>query len=186
MKRFLKNLFLAIIAIIAIIAGAVYWQIHFAPTPATTPPVVAPLVPLTGQIDHILIEKSARRMTVFRAGDALRSYDMFLGFEPVGDKFQEGDGKTPEGIFTVNRRNPKSAFHLSLGIDYPQASDRARAAQAGVSPGGDIFIHGQPNDRFGMATILWDWTAGCIAISNDAIEELWRVTPVGTTVEIRP
>lgn len=179
MKRFLRNLVLAIIAICAIFAGAIYWQLYLAPAPL-------PPEPLTGQIDHILIEKSERRLTVFRDGEALRTYTVALGFEPTGDKFQEGDGKTPEGLFTIDRRNPQSAYHLSLGIDYPQAGDRALAAAAGVSPGGDIFIHGQPNGRAGSPTIPWDWTAGCVAISDSEIEELWRITPIGTTVEIRP
>lgn len=179
MKRFLRNLALAIIAICAIFAGAIYWQFYLAPAPL-------PPEPLTGQIDHILIEKSERRLTVFRDGAALRTYTIALGFEPIGDKFQEGDGKTPEGLFTIDRRNPQSAYHLSLGIDYPQAEDRALAVAAGVSPGVDIFIHGQPNARAGNPTIPWDWTAGCVAISDTEIEELWRITPIGTTVEIRP
>ena len=148
------------------------------------PPVVPP--PLSGQIDRILIEKGPRQMTVFRDGVALRSYRVALGFEPEGDKARQGDGRTPEGVFHIDRRNPESAYHLSLGIDYPQAEDRARAAAAGADPGGDIFIHGQPNGTGRLITIPYDWTAGCIAVSDVEIEELWRVTPVGTVVEIRP
>ncbi len=142
-------------------------------------------VPLEGHVDRILIEKDARRLTVFRNGVALRSYPVALGFAPRGDKQREGDGRTPEGLFTINRRNPQSAYHLSLGIDYPQPDDIARARAGGYAPGGDIFIHGQPNG-FGMVTIPTDWTAGCIAVSDAIIEELWRVVPVGTPVEIRP
>ena len=151
--------------------------------PATPPP---PLGPLTEQIDHILVEKSARRMTVFREGEALRSYDIALGFAPEGDKQVEGDGKTPEGHFTITRRNPQSAYHLSLGIDYPKPEDIARARAAGQSPGGDIFIHGQPNAIPDTITVPGDWTAGCIAVSNAEIRELWSITPNGTSVEIRP
>ncbi len=142
--------------------------------------------PLIGRIDHILIEKSARRLTVFHKGKALRSYDIALGFTPVGDKKQEGDGKTPEGRFTIDRRNPNSAFHLSLGIDYPRPEHRAAAAQSGIDPGGDIFIHGQPNKLKSLLTIPYDWTAGCIALSNAEMEELWRTVPIGTSVEITP
>ena len=151
-----------------------------------SPQPVPPLAPLTEQIDHILIEKSVRRLTLFRDGKALRTYNIALGFAPAGDKVKQGDGKTPEGIFTISRRNPQSSYHLSLGIDYPQAEDRNRAAAAGVDAGGDIFIHGQPNGLGKLATISYDWTAGCIAISDQEIEELWRVARNGTTVEIRP
>lgn len=151
--------------------------------PAYQPP---PLAPLTERIDHILIEKAARRLTVYREGEALRSYNIALGFAPAGDKEVEGDGKTPEGYFTINRRNPESAYHLSLGIDYPQAHDITHAQTLGKSPGGDIFIHGQPNSLLDAITLPGDWTAGCVAVSNAEIEELWRITPNGTPVEIRP
>lgn len=151
--------------------------------PSVPPP---PLAPLTEQIDRILIEKSARKLTVFRGETAVRTYDVALGFTPVGDKEIEGDGKTPEGVFTINRRNPQSSYHLSLGINYPQAEDIARARRLGKSPGGDIFIHGQPNRLPEAITLPGDWTAGCIAVSNAQIEELWRITPNGTAVVIRP
>jgi len=145
-----------------------------------------PLAPLEGRIDRILIEKGARRLTVFRNGAPLRSYKIALGFAAEGDKLRQGDGRTPEGLFRIDRRNAASAYHLSLGIDYPQANDVARARAAGVSPGGDIFIHGQPNGYDAFATLPYDWTAGCIALSDAAIEDLWRVAAIGTPVEIRP
>ncbi|WP_127112856.1 L,D-transpeptidase family protein [Shimia sediminis] len=151
--------------------------------PAYQPP---PLAPLTERIDHILIEKADRRLTVYRNGKALRTYDIALGFTPMGDKEIEGDGKTPEGHFNINRRNPDSAYHLSLGINYPQAQDTAHARAIGKSPGGDIFIHGQPNSLPDAITLPGDWTAGCVAVSNAEIEELWQITPNGTPVEIRP
>lgn len=151
-----------------------------------TPPAPPPVAPIEGQIDRILIEKSARRLTVFRHGEALKSYKVALGFEPTGAKDRQGDGRTPEGAFRIDRRNAQSAYHLSLGLDYPQDDDVARAAAGGYSPGGDIFIHGQPNGIGGLMTIPYDWTAGCIALADDEIEELWRVTPMGTLVEIRP
>lgn len=152
--------------------------------PAPRPP--EPLPPLTGQIDRILIEKAARRLTVYRDGAALRSYAVALGFAPEGDKLRQGDGRTPEGVFRIDRRNGESRYHLSLGIDYPREDDLIRAAAGGDDPGGDIFIHGQPNGLYGKATLKHDWTAGCIAVSNAEIEELWRITPMGTEVEIRP
>lgn len=176
LSRFLTALLTALL--IGLIGFIIYDRYASHPAP--------PLAPLTAQIDHILIEKSDRRLTLFRGGKAVRTYDIALGFAPAGDKLQQGDGKTPEGIFTINRRNPKSSYHLSLGIDYPQADDRNRAAAAGLDPGGDIFIHGQPNGLGKLATISYDWTAGCIALSDLEIEELWRVTRHGTTVEIKP
>ena len=153
------------------------------------PPVVVPAPPpppLAGEIDRIVIEKAARRMQLFQDGKPVRTYKIALGFTPAGDKVRQGDGKTPEGTFTIDRRNSESAFHLSIGLDYPQPEDRARAAKAGYSPGGDIFIHGQPNALPDGLKIKGDWTAGCIALTNAEIEEIWSVTPIGTKVEVRP
>ena len=176
LARFLRAFL--VLVVLTLGARALYQQFVSAPP--------QPLPPLTGQIDRILIEKSARRMTVFRGDTALRSYRVALGFAPSGDKLRQGDGKTPEGLFHIDRRNAKSAFHLSLGLDYPQTGDVIRARAGGYSPGGDIFIHGQPNAFAGKATLRRDWTAGCIAVSDAEIEELWRVTPIGTEVMIRP
>lgn len=148
-------------------------------------PVRPDLPPIAGEIDRIVIEKSARRMTLYQHGEPVRVYAIALGFAPVGDKIREGDGKTPEGVFRIDRRNPQSSYTLSLGIDYPQAEDRARGAAGGYSPGGDIFIHGQPNRLPDAQVIAGDWTAGCIALSNAQMREVWAVTPVGTEVEIR-
>lgn len=179
--RLLARLFsrLTLLAVI-LLAGVILWDRFAPPEP---PPIMEPI---TGQIDRILVEKSARKMTVFRDGTPLKTYKIALGFTPEGDKEVEGDGKTPEGIYKITHRNPKSAYHLSLGIDYPQPEDITRAKAAGVSPGGDIFIHGQPNRSGRFVTIPYDWTAGCIAVSDDEIEELWAITPDGTEVEIRP
>lgn len=143
------------------------------------------MAPDATRIDHILIEKSARQLTATLNGAVVMRAEIALGFAPEGDKHQQGDGKTPEGLFTVNRRNPQSAYRLSLGIDYPQAEDVARARIAGIDPGDDIFIHGQPNGVTGI-TLPGDWTAGCIALSNPEIERLWSLTANGTSVEIRP
>lgn len=145
-----------------------------------------PPPPLTGRIDHILIDKSDRLLTVYRGGLPLRRYVIRLGFAPDGDKERQGDGRTPEGLFTIDRRNAHSRFHLSLGLDYPQPADIARAAAAGYSPGGDIFIHGQPRGVEGWFMVPADWTAGCIAVTNRAMDEIWRVAATGTTVEIVP
>lgn len=175
MRRF------ALITLIVLVAGAGWFGWHrFGPRP-----VAPPMAPEASQVDHILIEKSARRLTATLDGAIVMQADIALGFEPEGDKQQEGDGKTPLGLFKIDRRNPQSAYHLSLGIDYPQTEDIDRASLEGVDPGGDIFIHGQPNGVFGI-TLPGDWTAGCIAISNAEMARLWSLAPTGTTVEIRP
>lgn len=176
MKRLLRLLALVLLTGVAWMA----WQ-AFAPRPAPPPQSAA-----VDRIDRILIEKSARRLTASRDGETVLEFPIALGFAPAGDKEQEGDGKTPEGIFRIDRRNPNSAYHLSLGINYPQPDDRARAQAAGVSPGGDIFIHGQPNAVGNLVTLPGDWTAGCIAVSNEQMETLWRLAEIGTEVEIRP
>ncbi|MBY6068576.1 L,D-transpeptidase family protein [Leisingera aquaemixtae] len=176
MKRLLRLLALVVLTGAAWMA----WQ-AFAPRPAPPPQSAA-----VDRVDRILIEKSARRLTASRDGETVLEFPIALGFAPAGDKQQEGDGKTPEGVFLIDRRNPNSAYHLSLGINYPQPEDRARAQAAGVSPGGDIFIHGQPNAVGNLVTLPGDWTAGCIAVSNQQMETLWRLAEIGTEVEIRP
>jgi murein L,D-transpeptidase YafK len=173
-KRRAIVLTLALCALIA----SVFWAYR----PAPIPPELA----LQGPIDRILVEKSLRKMTVFRDGVALKTYDIDLGFTPVGAKSVEGDGRTPEGIFRIDRRNANSKFHLSLGLDYPQAEHRRAAQAAGVSAGGDIMIHGLPNLLPAGLSMPPDWTAGCIAVTNAEIEELFAATAIGTEVEIRP
>lgn len=166
----------ALALLVLMVAAA--WRIFPLPEPERDLP------PLTGTIDLIEIDKSERRMTVYREGVALRSYDVALGFSPVGDKSREGDGRTPEGRFRIDRRNPQSKFHLSLGLDYPHDEDKEHAEAYGFSPGGDIFIHGQPN--WFPSVMRGDWTEGCIAVTNSEMEELWRVARLGTEVVIRP
>lgn len=145
-----------------------------------------PLPPLARTVERIVIDKSDRRMEVYGGGKLLKTYPIALGFAPDGAKQQQGDGKTPEGVFRINRRNDRSRYHLSLGLDYPRPADRARAAQGGYSPGGDIFIHGQPNQIPAGSKLPGDWTAGCIAVTDAEIEELFPRVPIGTEVEIRP
>lgn len=143
--------------------------------------------PLTGTtIDRILVEKSARKLSVFANGKKLKTYRVALGRNPVGAKQEEGDHKTPEGIYKIDSRNPQSNFHLALHVSYPSDRDKARAAERSVSAGFDIMIHGIRNGLgwIGSFHRLNDWTDGCIAVTDEEIEELWRVTPDGTTVEI--
>lgn len=146
-----------------------------------------PSGPIEGPVDRIVIDKTGRLMVAFQGGRPVRGFQVALGFAPEGDKARQGDGRTPEGIFRVDRRNGTSRFHLSLGLDYPRPQDRARARAAGLPPGGDIFIHGQPNGRVAPGfRIKGDWTDGCIAVSDAEIADLFAATRIGTEVEIRP
>lgn len=154
----------------------------FLQRPATGPT----LPPLVGPIDRIVVEKAARRMVVYRRNLALREYRVALGFTPEGAKVRQGDGKTPEGVFHIDRLNGQSSYHLSLGLNYPQPADRDKAAAGGYDPGGDIFIHGQPNALPDDARLKGDWTAGCIAVSNAEIREIFAAVSVGAVVEVQP
>lgn len=122
------------------------------------------------------------------AGKVISSYRIALGGNPVGPKTRQGDRRTPEGTYVIDSRNAQSHYHRSLHISYPDAADRERARKLGVSPGGDIFIHGLPNGygAIGAAHRLHDWTDGCIAVTDQEIEEIWKLVDNGTPVEIRP
>ncbi len=138
--------------------------------------------------DRILVVKSERRLFLLRSGAVLASYPIALGADPVGPKLREGDKRTPEGIYFIDGRNPRSPYHLSLHVSYPGPKDVTRARAAGVAPGRDIAIHGMPNryGRFDPTGFFRDWTDGCIAVGNIAIEEIWQRVDNGTAVEIRP
>ena len=134
--------------------------------------------------DFIRVDKSERTLVLYSAGKPVRTYrGLQLGGAPEGHKRFEGDERTPEGRYTIDTRNPASAYHLSLRISYPNAADRAFAQARGRSPGGEIFIHGQPN-WLPLGRLPGDWTDGCIALSNAEIEDLWRLVPDGTPIEI--
>ncbi|WP_298301883.1 L,D-transpeptidase family protein [uncultured Erythrobacter sp.] len=136
--------------------------------------------------DYLIVDKSERLLVAYENGKPIRAYrGLQFGDAPKGHKRFQGDERTPEGIYRIDWRNPQSRFHLSLRISYPNDNDRAFASQYGRSPGGDIFIHGQPNQLV-SGRMRGDWTDGCIALSNDEIEELWRIVPDGTPIEIRP
>jgi murein L,D-transpeptidase YafK len=138
--------------------------------------------------DRIVVLKSAHTMSLYSHDKLIKQYKIALGGSPVGPKQRIGDHKTPEGSYVIDVKNAHSQFHLSLHISYPNASDRARAQQQKVSPGGDIMIHGLP-PRFHKVGALhrqWDWTDGCIAVTDEEIEEIWPLVPVGTKIEILP
>jgi len=138
--------------------------------------------------DYVKVFKAKREMVLYRHGEPIKRYHVSLGDNPIGHKQQQGDEKTPEGIYTIDFRNPKSSYHLSLHINYPNVEDKRKAKQRGVHPGGDIFIHGLPNGMGAMAKLFLnrDWTDGCIAVNNQEIEEIWRLVRDGTRIEILP
>jgi murein L,D-transpeptidase YafK len=138
---------------------------------------------MIGRADEVVVDKSDRQLQLLRDGAVVATFPVALGFAPDGHKTQQGDGRTPEGRYVLDWRNPKSRFYLSLHVSYPNAADKAQAAARGVSPGGDIFIHGTP----WLATVTgWDWTLGCIAVSNVDMDAIWASVADGTPIEIRP
>lgn len=145
---------------------------------AAWPPALAPSAQ---HADEIRVDKSERRMELLRDGKVIKAYRILLGDAPIGHKRQQGDERTPEGRYSISFRNDKSRFHLSLRISYPNAADRAQAQARGVDPGGDIMIHGKTPPGYSR-----DWTDGCIALTDQQIEEVWRLVPVGTPIVISP
>jgi len=132
-------------------------------------------------VTQVVVEKDARKMYLLNGTRVLKAYDIGLGFAPVGHKAFEGDGRTPEGNYIIDRRNPDSEFHLSIGIDYPNEEDIKRAKAMGKDPGGDIFIHGQPN---AFRSTGRDWTAGCISVTNREMEDIYAMVTNGTPISI--
>lgn len=143
--------------------------------------------PVSGKADQIIVLKHKRQLLLIRGGRVLKIYPVALGLHPTGPKLWEGDGKTPEGNYLVDGRVPGSRYHLALHVSYPGPADQARAQAAHRSVGGAIMIHGMPN-WYSEITMRMapDWTSGCIAVSNDAIEEIWDAVDDGTPIEIRP
>ena len=141
-----------------------------------------------GPVDKVLIEKKDRRLTLLAGKKVLKTYKIALGGNPDGPKERQGDNKTPEGVYHIDSRNNNSLYHLSLHISYPNEKDKKRACELGVSPGGDIMIHGIKNgfSWVGEQHATIDWTKGCIAVTDDEIEEIADLVPNGTTVEIKP
>ncbi|AUH63537.1 L,D-transpeptidase family protein [Paracoccus zhejiangensis] len=137
-------------------------------------------------VTQIVVDKSERKMWLLSGSTAIKQYDIGLGNEPVGDKFIEGDGKTPEGNYFIDRRNPNSQYHLSIGVSYPDPRDVVEAAAFGRPPGGDIFIHGRGPEGNAKVGSNWDWTAGCITISDDEIEDVYAMVRDGTPIQINP
>ncbi|AWH83718.1 hypothetical protein HYN59_00680 [Flavobacterium album] len=145
-------------------------------------------LPAGKTIDRLVVHKAAHKMEARSGSELLKTYIISLGKDPVGHKQFEGDCKTPEGTYTINARNPKSAYYKNLGISYPNATDKAYAEKQGKSPGGDVKIHGLRNDRgyIGKFHRWKDWTAGCIAVTNEEMEELYKAVKQDAVIEILP
>jgi len=145
-------------------------------------------LPPDAKADQVIVLKKERTLELMSHGKVLKTYKVALGRDPVGPKLRQGDHRTPEGTYILDRRNASSRFYRSIHISYPNSQDRAEAAKLGASPGGDVMIHGLPNG-FGWLGSLhrrMDWTDGCVAVTNEEMDEIWRAVPDGTPVEIRP
>jgi murein L,D-transpeptidase YafK len=136
--------------------------------------------------DKVVVLKAERKLLLMKGDEVLKTYSVSLGGNPVGPKVRQGDSKTPEGKYVLDRHNSLSHYHRSIHISYPNAEDVARARKLGVSPGGDVFVHGQPHEFSGTSQELGDWTDGCVAVTNAEMDEIWRAVPDGTLIEIRP
>ena len=139
-------------------------------------------------IDKLVVHKEKRKMEAYSGSRLIKTYNIALGKNPVGHKQFEGDNKTPEGCYIINARNPNSGYHKNLGVSYPNTADKAFAEKEGRSPGGHIKIHGLRNDRgyIGKFHRLKDWTAGCIAVTNDEVDELYAAVKKNAIIEIFP
>lgn len=144
--------------------------------------------PSENQADLIQVNKATRTLTLFRGTDVIKTYQVALGGAPVGHKSQEGDRRTPEGRYFIDSRNSRSHDYLALHISYPNANDRQNAQRRGVSPGGDIMIHGLPNGLgwLGKLHLKRDWTDGCVAVTNREMNEIWAHVATGIPIEIVP
>jgi murein L,D-transpeptidase YafK len=151
-------------------------------------PLMAQPAPPPQKADSILILKKDHVLELLRGGKVIRTYKVALGQGGLAPKQHEGDGLTPEGHYVIDSRNAQSHYHKALHVSYPNDEDRKRAAKLGVAPGGAIMIHGLPNGMgaIGAAHRLRDWTLGCIAVTDQEIDEIWEMAPIGTPVEIRP
>lgn len=145
-------------------------------------------LPADARADRVVVRKNARTLELYQGTKLLRTYAIALGRSPLGHKQQEGDGRTPEGRYVLDYRNPRSAYHKALHVSYPSPADTAAAQSRGVSPGGLIMVHGVRNGLgfIGRLHRIFDWTDGCIAVTDAEIDELWRSVADGTPIEIEP
>jgi murein L,D-transpeptidase YafK len=165
-----------VVAAVLATGGLIWAQPHLTPLPADA------------KADLLVVDKAARRLSAYSKGMLLRAYPVSLGRVPIGAKAREGDRRTPEGRYFIDNHNPSSAYHKALHVSYPSPADVARARTRGYEPGGQIMVHGIRNGLgwIGRAHLLVDWTVGCVAVTDPEIEELYRIVPDGTPIELRP
>src|ERR1700691_1338232 len=139
-------------------------------------------------VDKVVVFKHERKLALLSHGKEIKTYRVALGGEPVGPKVRQGDHRTPEGSYVLDSRNPNSQFYRAFHISYPNSNDIAAARKLGASPGRDIMLHGLAKKYawVGKAHTLHDWTDGCIAVTNEEMDEIWKLVRVGTPIEIRP
>ncbi|MEM8844372.1 MAG: L,D-transpeptidase family protein [Pseudomonadota bacterium] len=140
-------------------------------------------------VDYVLVRKKERLLILYSGDELVKSYSIVLGKQPEGHKQQEGDSRTPEGIYTLDWRNPHSKFYRSIHVSYPNRQQLLAAREAGINPGGEIMIHGQPSnwsERIKLTFKETDWTEGCIALENQDMLEVWNLVRDGTLIEIKP
>jgi murein L,D-transpeptidase YafK len=140
----------------------------------------------SAKADRVIVLKAERKLILMKGDEVLKSYRVSLGGTPLGPKTRQGDSRTPEGKYFLDRHNSKSHYYKSIHISYPNANDLARARKLGVPPGGDLFVHGLPNGFHGSAKDLGDWTDGCVAVTDPEMDEIWRAVADGTPIEIKP
>jgi murein L,D-transpeptidase YafK len=159
-------------------------------TPMMPTVMTTPVIGIHSRLvaDSIVVEKSKHSLTLYQGGFAVRTYGVALGKQPQGDKVKRGDNRTPEGVFRIDFRNADSKYHRALHISYPDVEHLRRAAAMGVTAGGDVMIHGLPKgyETVGAAHREFDWTEGCVAVTNAEIEEIWSAIPDGTPIQIKP
>jgi murein L,D-transpeptidase YafK len=168
---------LGVIAVVLALGGLATWDLW--PTPA---------LPAGAEADLVVVHKTARRLDLYFRGSVLKSYAVSLGRHPNGPKRQQGDGKTPEGEYVLDYRKPDSSFYRALHISYPAPVDLAAARARGVAPGGLVMVHGMKNGLgwLGRLHLAFDWTDGCVAVTNREMDEIWRAVPDGTKIILKP
>jgi murein L,D-transpeptidase YafK len=185
-----RSLDLLILTVLLCAGSTPALAMSYLPTLETTPPADIDRHGSTRRaskaVDRVVVKKAERRLYLMQGDRPLRTYEIALGYQPVGHKGREGDGRTPEGRYAIDWRNDKSRFYKALHISYPNARDRWRAEHRGESPGGMILIHGQPKGGVRSTRNDGDWTLGCIAVSNAEMDEIWSLTRDGTPIEILP
>jgi murein L,D-transpeptidase YafK len=164
---------------IRVLTGLILFLCGMGPVQAVDKPLHA---------DRVVVLKKERTLQLLSQGKAIKTYKVALGGDPVGPKTRQGDHKTPEGLYVLDARNAHSQFYKSIHISYPSERDRAGAKKSGVAPGGDVFVHGLPNGYgwIGAGHRAKDWTDGCIAVTDEEIDEIWLAVGNGTPIEIRP